>query len=53
MPQPGGEGKGRGRIPKNDEKVNVLGMEFSIVENLSGLSGDIFSLFRRPQLHFN
>ena len=31
----------------------VLGMEFSIVENLSGLSGNIFSLSRILQLHFN
>ena len=28
-------------------------MKFSIVENLSGLSGNIFSLFRSPQLHFH
>ena len=37
---------------KNDEKVKVLRMEFSIVENLSGLQESIFSLSRSPQLHF-
>ena len=37
---------------KNDEKVKVLKMEFSIVENLSGLQESIFSLSRSPQLHF-
>ena len=37
---------------KNDEKVKVLRMEFSIVENLSGPQESIFSLSRRPQLHF-
>ena len=37
---------------KNDEKVKVLRMEFSIVENLSGLQESIFSLSRGPQLHF-
>ena len=37
---------------KNDEKVKVLRMEFSIVENLSGLEESIFSLSRGPQLHF-
>ena len=31
----------------------VLRMGFSIVENLSGLCGNISSLFRRSQLHFN
>ena len=31
---------------KNDEKMNVLGMEFSIVENLSGLQESIFNLSR-------
>ena len=36
---------GRGRIPKNDEKVKVLGMELSIVESLSGIRGNIFTLF--------
>ena len=36
---------------KNDEKVKVLRMEFSIVENLSGLQESIFSLSRGPQLH--
>ena len=31
----------------------VLRMGLPIVENLSGLSGNIFSLSRIPQLHFN
>ena len=33
---------------KNDEKVKVLRMEFSIVENLSGLQESIFNLSRAP-----
>ena len=37
---------------KNDEKVKVLRMAFSIVENLSGLQEGIFNLSRGPQLHF-
>ena len=37
---------------KNDKKVKVLRMEFSIVENLSGLQESIFNLSRGPQLHF-
>ena len=37
---------------KNDEKVKVLKMEFSIVENLSGLQESTFNLSRGPQLHF-
>ena len=37
---------------KNDEKVKVLRMEFSIVENLSGLQESISNLSRGPQLHF-
>ena len=37
---------------KNDEKVKVLRMEFSIVENLSGLQEGIFKLSRGPQVHF-
>ena len=37
---------------KNGEKVKVLRMEFSIVENLSGLHQSIFNLSRGPQLHF-
>ena len=37
---------------KNDEKVKVLKMEFSIVENLSGLQESIFNLSRGPQVHF-
>ena len=38
---------------KNDEKVKVLNMEFSIVENLSGLQESIFNLCRSPQFHFD
>ena len=34
---------------KNDEKIKVRRMEFSIVEILSGLQESIFSLFRRAQ----
>ena len=42
----------KGRVwSKNDEKVKVLRMEFSIVEKLSGPQESIFSLFRGPQLH--
>ena len=37
---------------KIDEKVKVLRMEFSIVENLSGLQESILNLSRGPQLHF-
>ena len=37
---------------KIDEQVKVLRMEFSIVEDLSGLQESIFSLSRGPQLHF-
>ena len=37
---------------KNEEKVQVLRMEFSIVENLSGLQESIFNLSRGPQVHF-
>ena len=37
---------------KNDEKVKVLRMEFSIVENLSGLQESIFNLSRGSQVHF-
>ena len=37
---------------KNNEKVKVLRMEFSIVENLSGLQENIFNLSRSPQLNF-
>ena len=32
--------------------LKVLRKGFSIVENLSGLCGNIFSLFRKPQLYF-
>ena len=44
-------GKGRSGS-ENDEKVKVLRMEFSIVENLSGPQESIFNLSRSPQLHF-
>ena len=37
---------------KIDEKVKVLRMEFSIVENLSGLQESMFNLSRGPQIHF-
>ena len=37
---------------ENDEKAKVLRMEFSIVENLSGLQERIFNLSRGPQVHF-
>ncbi len=37
---------------KIDENVKVLRMEFSTVENLSGLQESIFNLSRGPQLHF-
>ena len=37
--------------PKNDEKVETLRMEFSIVERLSGLQENIFSLFGSPQIY--
>ena len=37
---------------ENDEKVKVLRMEFSIVENLSGLQERIFSLSRGPPTPF-
>ena len=44
---------GQGRFgSKNDEKVKVLRMEFSIVENLSGLQDITFNLSRGPQIHF-
>ena len=41
---------------KNLEKfkiLKILRMQFSIVENLSGLRASIFSLFRSPQLNFH
>ena len=41
--------RAKGRFgSKNDEKVKVLRMEFSIVENLSGLQESIFNLSRAP-----
>ena len=46
--------RAKGRFgSKNDGKVKVLRMEFSIVENLSGLQESIFNLSRGPQLHFS
>ena len=39
--------RGEGGYPQNDKK-KVLRMEFSIVENISGLQGSIFILFRGP-----
>ena len=36
---------------KKSTKMEVLRMEFSIVENLSGLQGSIFILFRGPYLN--
>ena len=43
----------KGRFGLNiDEKMHVLRMGLPIVENLSGLQESIFSLSRRPQLHF-
>ena len=38
---------------ENFKISKVLRMDLPIVENLSGLSGHIFSLSRIPQLHFN
>ena len=43
--------KGRFRS-KNDEQIAVLRMEFSLVENLSGLQESIFSQFRSPSSMF-
>ena len=41
-------------LKKKHNKISkVLRMGLPIVENLSGLSGNIFSLSRIPQLHFN
>ena len=40
-------------LVKKIRKIKVLRMGLPVVENLSGLCGNIFSLFRRPQLHFN
>ena len=42
-----------GGLGKNDEKMQVSRMKFSIVEILSGLQENMFSLSRRPQLHFD
>ena len=46
----------RALLSKNLKKFKIskdLRMGLPIVENLSGLSGSIFSLSRIPQLHFN
>ena len=40
-------------LVKKVEISKVLRMGLPIEENLSGLCGNVFSLFRRPQLHFN
>ena len=40
-------------VEKSSKEKKVLRMGFSIVEILSGLQESIFSLSRRPQLHFN
>ena len=63
-PPPGPQdGLGRGRLrlqwakgrflSKIGEKVNVLRMEFSIVENLSGPQESIQNLFKSPYFHSN
>ena len=44
-------GQGR-KFVKKIKIWKVLRMGLPIVENLSGLCGNIFSLFKRPQLHF-
>ena len=43
-------GKIRGRGVKNGEKMKVLRMRFSIVENVPTPCGSILNLFRRSQL---
>ena len=40
------------KMVKKVEIWKVLRMGLPIVENLSGLQESIFSVFRRPQLHF-
>ena len=42
----------RQKVGKRRKQIKVLRMEFSIVENLSGLQESIFSLSRGPHLHF-
>ena len=44
----GGEMEGG---PKNYSTSKAIRMEFSIVQNLSGLRGSIFCLFRSPQFN--
>ena len=58
-----GDGLGQGGVEaemgqgtilvKKIEKIKVLRMEFSIVENLSGPQESVFNLSRGLQLHFN
>ena len=55
------DGLGQGRLrlkwakvrfgSKTGEQIQTLGMEFSIVEKLSGLQESIFGVFRSPQLN--
>ena len=45
-------GQGR-KLVKKANVLKVIRMGLPTVENLSGLSGNIFSLSRIPQLHFN
>ena len=40
------------KLVKNIKVLKVLRMGLPIVENLSGLQGSVFSLFRSPQFHF-
>ena len=40
------------KLVKKVKMWKVLRMGLPIVENLSGLQGSIFSVSRRPQLHF-
>ena len=47
-----GEIWSRSEVGKKVKNWKVLRMGLPIVENLSGLQESIFSLSRRPQLHF-
>ena len=40
-----------GGYPPNGPKINVIRMEFSRVESLSGPRGSMFSIFRGSQLN--
>ena len=45
---------GRGGSPQMAKQyINILRMGLPIVENLSGLNGNIFNISRIPQLHFH